>query len=356
MERFIGIDVHKDSSTVAVMGPSGKKIRCDVVETNGAVLVEMMKQIPGKRHLCIEETLQSGWLREVLHPHVEEIVIEGTTERRDRSRPKTDEADAWGLAERLRTGAVKNRVYKAPRELEALREAVLAYGLVMRDLVRVKNRLRAVYRSRGISVDGEDIYRAGRREEQQAKLSPGKRMLVEMMVQQLDVLETLAESAEKRVEEEAGAHRAVARLKTAPGFGPIRAAQVLAFAMTPHRFRTTRQFWSYCGLSIVMRTSSDWVRENGRWIRSDNAMKTRGLTCRRQPVLKNVFKGAAHTVVGKMKEHPLACKYQQMCEAGTKPSLAMLTIARKIAGAVFAMWKHEEDYDPERQVGRPPPA
>ncbi len=26
--------------------------------------------------------------------------------------------------------------------------------------------------------------------------------------------------------------------------------------MTPHRFRTKRQFWSYCGLGIVTRSSS----------------------------------------------------------------------------------------------------
>jgi hypothetical protein len=26
------------------------------------------------------------------------------------------------------------------------------------------------------------------------------------------------------------------------------------------------EFWSYCGLGIVMRTSSDWVRQDGRWI------------------------------------------------------------------------------------------
>jgi hypothetical protein len=31
--------------------------------------------------------------------------------------------------------------------------------------------------------------------------------------------------------------------------------------------------------------------------------------------------------------------------AGTKPNLARLTIARRIAALVLAMWKHEEVYD-----------
>jgi hypothetical protein len=36
--------------------------------------------------------------------------------------------------------------------------------------------------------------------------------------------------------------------------GPIRVAQLVSIVVTPHRFRTKRQFWSYCGLSIVMRS------------------------------------------------------------------------------------------------------
>jgi hypothetical protein len=33
---------------------------------------------------------------------------------------------------------------------------------------------------------------------------------------------------------------------------------------------------------------------------------------------------------------------------GTKPNLAKLTLARKIAATVLAMWKHEEVYEPAR--------
>jgi hypothetical protein len=34
--------------------------------------------------------------------------------------------------------------------------------------------------------------------------------------------------------------------------------------------------------------------------------------------------------------------------AGTKPNLAKLTLARKIAATVLAMWKKEERYTPEK--------
>jgi len=69
MERYIGLDVHRDSCTVAVTGPSGKRLKSFVVETNGSALVEAIRCVPGRRHICLEEGTQSAWLHEVLSPH-----------------------------------------------------------------------------------------------------------------------------------------------------------------------------------------------------------------------------------------------------------------------------------------------
>ena len=40
MERYIGIDVHASSCTVAVISEAGKKLKDFPVETNGQALVE----------------------------------------------------------------------------------------------------------------------------------------------------------------------------------------------------------------------------------------------------------------------------------------------------------------------------
>jgi hypothetical protein len=86
-------------------------------------------------------------------------------------------------------------------------------------------------------------------------------------------------------------------LETAPGIGPIRAARLVPIVVTPHRFRTKRQFWSYCGLGIVTRSSSDWVQAADRgWIRA-RVPQTRGLSRQFNHVLKDIFKGAATLVI-----------------------------------------------------------
>lgn len=46
MEKYIGMDVHGDSCTVFSVNRSGKRVRQDVVETNGQALLEYVRQIP----------------------------------------------------------------------------------------------------------------------------------------------------------------------------------------------------------------------------------------------------------------------------------------------------------------------
>ena len=85
----------------------------------------------------------------------------------------------------------------------------------------------------------------------------------------------------------------------------------------------------------------------GEWRRAE-VQQTRGLTRKRNPLLKAVFKGAATTVIGQLPEDPFHLAYQQMLESGRKPNLAKLTLARRLATMVLSMWKHQEVYDPKR--------
>jgi transposase len=156
--------------------------------------------------------------------------------------------------------------------------------------------------------------------------------------------------AEADLLREAKGHAIVRILETAPGFGPIRAARLVPIVVTPYRFRTRRQFWSYCGLGIVTRSSSDWVQAaDGSWIKARVA-QTRGLSRQHNRVLKSIFKGAATTVITQRDKDPIHARYQRLLDGGTKPTLAKLSLARMIAATVLRMWKNEEEYDPGRAV------
>jgi hypothetical protein len=94
-EEFTGLEAHASSCTVATVGPSGRRLHSQVVETNAGALIRVLQGIPGTRHLCLEEGTHASWLYEVLSPHVEEIVLAGVSESRG---PKSDKLDAFGLA------------------------------------------------------------------------------------------------------------------------------------------------------------------------------------------------------------------------------------------------------------------
>ncbi len=344
-DRYLGLDGHSPSCTLGVVGPSGKRLKSLVVETKGAALVEAVRSIPGRRHLCLEEGELSAWLCELLEPHVVELVV--TVPQTSRA-AKDDLRDAFARAEELRTHAIATRVYKAPLHLTPLKNAVRAYGMAVQDTTRAKTRLKSVLRSRGILADSS-LYHNESRERWLAQLPPAHRLLAEWLGEELDQLLPLREKAEQWLLKESRTHPIIRKLKTAPGMGPIRTAQLMAIVADPHRFRTRQQFWSYCGLGIVTRSSSDWMQDKtGRWVRAV-VPQTRGLTRRRHPLLKSVFKGAATTVIAQP-THPLHADYQRRLQSGIKPNLAKLTLARRIAATVLAMWKRQEVYDPERHT------
>src|SRR6266436_3702963 len=110
MERYVGLDGHAVSCTLGVMSASGARLKSLVVETNGHALVEAVREIRGRVHLCLEEGTQSAWLYELLKPHVAEIVVAMAPQK---SGAKDDKRDAWARANELRLGAVETRVYKA---------------------------------------------------------------------------------------------------------------------------------------------------------------------------------------------------------------------------------------------------
>jgi transposase len=339
------MDVHAASCTLAVISEKGRKLRDFPVETKGQALVEAVRMIPGYKHLVFEEGLQSAWLYETLNPHVDEIVVAGVTESRGR---KSDKRDAYGLAEKLRVGNLDKPVFKAPRQFTRLRELSRIHMTLVGDVVRAQSRIKSLYRSRGVMVTGVDVYSSCRREAWQKQLSSSAQTRVARLYEHLDFLLEQKKQAEADLLREAKKHPIVRILETAPGFGPIRAARLVPIVVTPHRFRTKRQFWSYCGLGIVTRSSSDWVQTaDGNWIKA-RVPQTRGLSRQHNRALKSIFKGAATTLITQRNKDPIHARYERLLDGGTKPTLAKLSLARMIAATVLRMWKDEEAYDPGR--------
>lgn len=343
MVRYIGLDAHSESCTIAVVGQSGKRLAHERLQTSAQRLRDFIKDVPRPRYLCMEEGTLSEWLYEELEPVVDKLVVAMPDKNEGN---KSDLLDAFKLADALRRDAISRTVFKAPDQFRALREAARTHCVIQKDKVRCKSRLHALCRGCGHADLAKALYNSEMRLQALPRLPEHLRPRAALFGHQLDALTQCAEHAEACLREVCKRVPAVNRLATAPGIGVIRAAYIVAIVITPHRFRTARQFWSYSGLAIVTRSSSDWTFDGtGKWRRSKTA-QTRGLNHNRHPLLKNVFKGAALQITA-MPDHPLGQAYQRLITT-TKPNLARLTIARRLASAVLAMWKNGEDYDPSK--------
>jgi transposase len=173
----------------------------------------------------------------------------------------------------------------------------------------------------------------------------GVRCRAEFTYHQLDGLQALRQAVRRDLLAESRKHRATTLLRQIPGIGPIRAALVVAFLQTPDRFRTKRQLWAYSGLAIEKHGSGEYRYLGGQLRRSPKAVALRGLNKNHNHDLKWIFKSAA--VRASSAAGPLHEFYEGLLAKGMKPSMARLTLARKIAAITLTVWKKGARFDGE---------
>ncbi len=342
--KYIGMDVHKESISIAVMNAAGKIVMECVIETKANMILQCIDGLRGDLHVTFEEGTSAAWLYDLLKPHVTELIVcdprKNASMRED---SQNDKIDARRLAELLRIDHL-SPVYHGEHGLRTLKELVRSYLTVTKDLVRVKTRVKAIYRSWAIPCNGKEVYAACHRAEWLEKINElGVRRRAEFYYQQLDALRLLRQEVRRDPLAESKKHQAWKRLCQIPSLGPIRAAVLLGILQTPHRFRTKRQLWTFSGFGIETHSSADHRYVEGQLRRSKKPASIRGLNQNHNHDLKNLFKGAA--LVASSKPGPFQEFYAALLAKGMRPEMARLTLARKIAAITLTVWKKGANFD-----------
>jgi transposase len=346
-EKYIGLDVHQATISVAVLDSGGKLVMESILETSAATILQFIAGLRGRLVVTFEEGTCAGWLYDLLTPHVAQLV--DCNPRKNallKAGNKSDRIDARKLAELLR-GNLLQSVYHGETGVRTLRELARGYLTTVKDLTRVMSRLKAVYRSWAIPCAGRDVYYARHRAEWLGKIPhAGPRRRAEQLYDHLDMLQRLRQQARHELLVESRRHPATARLRQIPSVGPIRAALLVALIQTPHRFRSKRQLWAYSGLALETRISAEYRYREGQMQRSKKLLAIRGLNPDHNHDLKGLLKAAATTASAR----PGLWQdfYQALLAKGMKPTMARLTLARKIAAVVLTLWKKGESFDAEK--------
>jgi transposase len=146
-DKYIGLDVHQATITAAVLDAAGKLVMEAILETKAETILQFIRGLRGGFHVTLEERTSAAWLHDLLKPHVTEVLVcDSHKNALLQSGNKNDRVDARKLAELLYLNKL-NPVYHGETGVRPLRELARSYLAITRDLTRVMNRLKAIYRS-----------------------------------------------------------------------------------------------------------------------------------------------------------------------------------------------------------------
>ena len=113
--KYIGLDVHKEAISIAVLNEAGKLVMESIIETKASTLVHVPRwSLRGELHVTLEEGTWAAWLYDVLKPHVREIVRSANPRRNAllKRGSKSDKVDARRAS---RVAALWNAARGLPR-------------------------------------------------------------------------------------------------------------------------------------------------------------------------------------------------------------------------------------------------
>jgi len=156
--QYIGMDVHRESISIAVRNAAGKVVMECVIETKTSTILQFFDGLRGDVQVTFEEGTWAAWLYDLLKPHVTEVVV--CDPRRNallQEGNQNDRVDARKLAELLHHNQLRS-VYHGDHGLRTLKELVRSYLTITQDLSRVMTRVKALYRSWAIPCTGKQVY------------------------------------------------------------------------------------------------------------------------------------------------------------------------------------------------------
>ena len=335
MPSYIGLDAHSATSTAVVVDERGEIKHRETFATSEANLIGFLQKIEGEKHLTFEECHLSQWLYVTLCEHVDRIIVANPVFVAKKQGAKTDFRDALHLAQELRTGHLKPVYHDESRWIE-LRTLVNGYLALVNEIIRTKQRLKAVFRANGISTDAKNFY--GTRDLAKQLPHASARFVAESLFNQIEMLEQYKADYRGFFSKNLKRYRPIKNLDSVPGIDAVRGNIITAIVCMPHRFRNKHQFWGYCMLVRHIQMSGGRIYGNRR--------------AHGRAELRDAFLGAAESAL--RTDTRLRAYYEDLRAKGVEHRDAKVALARKIAALCLALLKNNDTYqdDYEQQQVR----
>ena len=274
MSVYVGIDVHRKRSQVAVVTGDGKvQVNRNVV--NGAEpVLKLIGGLPAGTPVAFEAAYGWGWLVELLEdygfdPH---LVHPLRCKAIASARLKNDKVDAAILAQLLRADLLPE-AWIAPPQVRQLRALLRHRASLVRLGTQLRNRIHAVVADFGYDWTGSYWTGPGRGWLAELDLPAVSREIVTDCLTFIDALAPAVDRIDGELRQHAKADPRVKVLTALPGVGQFTALVMLAEIGDITRFPSARKLASWAGLTPTVRGSDLTVRhghiskQGSAWLR-----------------------------------------------------------------------------------------
>jgi len=335
---YVGVDLHLEFCYITVVEASGRKSQQARVANDSVSLRQFFSGLKPssngeEEEIAVAVEACGFWSAfvECVEPLVNRVVLvhPARVKAIAHAKLKNDRVDSATLAQLLR-GNLLPEAWKADVATRDLRQLLRMRAALSKSRTRFKNQIHAVLHQYGERRTVSDLFgREGRAWLAQLALRPAGRLAVDTYLRQLDGLERELHDLDQGLRHQAQADVDARNLMTIPGVGPFTALVLKAEVGDIRRFGEKRSLYQYAGLVPVIRQSA------GHCYRG-------GITRMGSPMLRWVMCEAALTAA---RYSPAARAYFERLAKRKHPHVARTALARKLLGAVWALWTHGVCFD-----------
>ena len=299
----IGMDVHQRSSTICIVGPTGRIVKRETIKGHPRLIVERLKRIGEPFEVCYEASSGYGWLFDQIQPLAARVVVAHPGHLRliFRSKHKHDRADAEKLAKLLYLNEVPP-VHVPTSDVRAWRGLIEHRHRCVAARTRAKNGLRALLRMHGIQTPrGIRLWTTtGLAWVEELEFSDAVLALQrDQFVDDVRYHTRKIKRVEKALAQVAESKPGVVILRTIPGVGIRTAEAFLAYVDDATRFGRNKSIGRYFGL-VPSQDASAGINRMGRITKEGPATVRKVLTeaawqgVRRSPTIRAYYERMKH--------------------------------------------------------------
>ena len=338
---YVGMDVHKDSTVFDLFDPSAepaRQHRSVTVASTAEGIASVLKPLGGDCKVAFEVCLQAQKIAAIVRPLAAEVQVANPSRITwlFRDGRKNDKLDARKLATLLHLDQLPT-VHLPALEISLWRSLISRRCNLVRQRTRVKNQVRSILRKDMLRCPCRSLWtKRGMEWLKGQSFDIVHHAMVRNLLVELQMFDSHLASVEKMLDQIAGVHPDVARLKTIPGIGPRCAEAIVAYGDDIRRFNRSRQFASYFGMTPTQ-DASGLVNRHGH------------ISKRGPSVARWVLVEAAHQVLrhcGVLRQ-----RFNHLWRGKRdRYKKAIVALGRKLLTIMFAMLRDGTSFDPNRLV------